>query len=251
MNCDVIQDLLPLYCDGVCSEESSTLVEAHLHTCVECRKTLRLMQTPEVPASQTAELDAAASAGKVWKRGTRRAFRRGLALALGLLLVVGLGILGSFLGKHYQGSCADGDQEALRDTIVQDIGKPLGDIELSARKGSYLAVACRDEAGMWTVGVFQPDTVFSQRWVYKGGLVGVRPGHLANWNWNVEDTGTVLVCFGADLPDYVTGYSFTNSGVQYTCPVTDNYVFDFFFVPDTYDEHTWLMPIKSTNDKER
>ena len=26
--CDVIQDLLPLYCDGVCSEESKKLVES-------------------------------------------------------------------------------------------------------------------------------------------------------------------------------------------------------------------------------
>ena len=29
-NCDIIRDLLPLYVDGVCSQESAKLVEEHL-----------------------------------------------------------------------------------------------------------------------------------------------------------------------------------------------------------------------------
>ena len=33
MNCKIIQDLLPLYCDRVCSEESAQLVEEHLADC--------------------------------------------------------------------------------------------------------------------------------------------------------------------------------------------------------------------------
>ena len=37
MSCDVILDLLPLYIDGCCSEESSRLVEAHLAVCEKCR----------------------------------------------------------------------------------------------------------------------------------------------------------------------------------------------------------------------
>ena len=36
MNCQVIKDLLPLYHDGVVSEESKKLVEAHLKECEEC-----------------------------------------------------------------------------------------------------------------------------------------------------------------------------------------------------------------------
>lgn len=36
--CNVIDDLYPLYKDGVCSGESRALVEAHLHECEECRK---------------------------------------------------------------------------------------------------------------------------------------------------------------------------------------------------------------------
>lgn len=36
--CNMIRDLLPLYIDDVCSEESKTAVEEHLAECGECRK---------------------------------------------------------------------------------------------------------------------------------------------------------------------------------------------------------------------
>ena len=38
MKCNVIADLLPLYVDECCSEESSILVREHLETCEACRK---------------------------------------------------------------------------------------------------------------------------------------------------------------------------------------------------------------------
>ena len=33
ISCDMIQDLLPLYHDGVCSEESKKIIEEHLQIC--------------------------------------------------------------------------------------------------------------------------------------------------------------------------------------------------------------------------
>lgn len=35
--CEVIQDLLPLYVDGVCSESSLEMIKEHLESCSECR----------------------------------------------------------------------------------------------------------------------------------------------------------------------------------------------------------------------
>ena len=35
--CSLIQDLLPLYHDGVCSEESSKIIEGHLSECFSCK----------------------------------------------------------------------------------------------------------------------------------------------------------------------------------------------------------------------
>ena len=35
--CDIIKDLLPLYCDGQASEESVKLIEKHIDKCAECK----------------------------------------------------------------------------------------------------------------------------------------------------------------------------------------------------------------------
>lgn len=41
--CNVIRDLLPLYYDGVCSEESRTAVEKHLSECESCKQYYKTM----------------------------------------------------------------------------------------------------------------------------------------------------------------------------------------------------------------
>lgn len=46
MSCDVIRDLLPLYADGVASEASRQLIEAHTADCAECRRMLEEMCVP-------------------------------------------------------------------------------------------------------------------------------------------------------------------------------------------------------------
>lgn len=51
MNCKIIQDLLPLYCDRVCSEESVQLVEEHLADCGACTALLAELRKGPVPAS--------------------------------------------------------------------------------------------------------------------------------------------------------------------------------------------------------
>lgn len=40
ISCDLVQDILPLYHDGVCSEDSKRIVEEHLSECDECKAVL-------------------------------------------------------------------------------------------------------------------------------------------------------------------------------------------------------------------
>lgn len=47
MNCQIIRDLLPLYCDDVCSPESRRAVEEHLTGCAECRGLCREIEREE------------------------------------------------------------------------------------------------------------------------------------------------------------------------------------------------------------
>ena len=39
-SCKIIEDLLPMYHDGICSDESTALVEEHLRDCPNCRQVL-------------------------------------------------------------------------------------------------------------------------------------------------------------------------------------------------------------------
>lgn len=44
MKCKIIYDLLPVYIDDVCSDETKELVEQHLSTCPDCRKEYEKMK---------------------------------------------------------------------------------------------------------------------------------------------------------------------------------------------------------------
>ena len=50
MNCEISKDLIPLYLDGCCSDESRKIVEQHLNQCDSCKSTLKDMQTPVTQA---------------------------------------------------------------------------------------------------------------------------------------------------------------------------------------------------------
>ena len=47
-NCEVIRDLLPLYADDACSEESRRLVEGHLAECQDCSGMLQRLKNNEI-----------------------------------------------------------------------------------------------------------------------------------------------------------------------------------------------------------
>ena len=45
ISCNIIEDLMPLYHDEVCSEESKKLIEEHLKECNECRNYLKSLRS--------------------------------------------------------------------------------------------------------------------------------------------------------------------------------------------------------------
>ena len=46
MNCDIVKDLIPLYIDGCCSNESKNVVEEHIKNCGDCKKLFEDMKSP-------------------------------------------------------------------------------------------------------------------------------------------------------------------------------------------------------------
>lgn len=87
--CDMIRDLLPLYADGVCSEESRKYVNEHLASCPECTD---MMQKMNQKVAVVAEKDIS-SIRKIKKR-----IRLGkiAAITVSVILLAG-GLFGGYI----------------------------------------------------------------------------------------------------------------------------------------------------------
>ncbi len=64
ITCDVIQDLMPSYIDGILSEDSQTLVEEHMKNCQECRKMLEIMKEEQGKEQNQMRSSATSTAGR-------------------------------------------------------------------------------------------------------------------------------------------------------------------------------------------
>ena len=58
MECEVIRDLLPLYADQACSEQSRALVNEHLLDCADCRDMLQRIKENEIENGLKEEKDS-------------------------------------------------------------------------------------------------------------------------------------------------------------------------------------------------
>lgn len=71
--CSLIHDILPLYIEGICSEDSKEMIKAHLSSCSICRREYQLM-TKDVPIepekSVIPEIDPLAKIKKVNRNKT-------------------------------------------------------------------------------------------------------------------------------------------------------------------------------------
>lgn len=69
--CELIQDILPLYHDGVCSDTSRKLVDSHLETCEKCTAVLQGMTAEiEMPKLETDETQPLKSIRRKWRAKT-------------------------------------------------------------------------------------------------------------------------------------------------------------------------------------
>lgn len=95
--CNLIQDLLPLYRDGVCSEESKKVVEKHLSECSCCKEYYTAMQEADkiiiTPSNVERECQKAASFQSVKKKLFRKQILI-VAVSFVLLAVLCFAVIG-------------------------------------------------------------------------------------------------------------------------------------------------------------
>lgn len=232
LSCEIVQDLLPLYCDGVCSAESRQAVEAHLEGCETCRADVRLMEqdmsaAPAQPQEETIVQAAAAA----WKKGKTRAFARGCLLALLSVAVLTVG----YCVYHWSSTASEQDLDALAQQAADYLVCGALRIEKTERRGDYLAALCTDTDESWYLCVFERDRLFQNRWRANGGKLGIQDGAISSWNYGSPQNEAVLIFCGGNLSEEVCWYKFQNSGITYLCPVEGGQLLDIFIIPDRSD----------------
>ena len=233
--CDIIQDLLPLYCDGVCSEESRKAVEEHLQNCENCKKELDIMNTNIVTVPvHTNDKKIAKAASVALKNSKKKSFIKGCLIAL---LCIGI-FVGGYIAFHYFFSAKGDNIHALARQAATYFGTDEMSIEKTAQRGNYLAALCTDNNGTWYMCAYDRDKLFENRWIANGGTFGFGSAEstkIGSWNYGYLGDAVLIFC-GADLPDDICWYTFQNSGITYTCPVENNIVLDIFIIPDGGDD---------------
>ena len=95
MKCDIIRDLLPLYCDGLCSEASKQEIEAHVAQCQECRACLAEMKEEAPVPSLSPESETEARVLQGVKKKFSRGRRRAVLIAVAVMLIFSIVLAGA------------------------------------------------------------------------------------------------------------------------------------------------------------
>lgn len=128
MKCSMVEDLLPLYVEGMCSENTTKEVEAHLQKCDKCREKMELSKTGLSSILETAQSGSNNQGNPASKKDVRDKLavdgmkkvkkrlssRKIAAFILGLLLVVVLGTAGLL----YYGECTG---ESINFTTINNM----------------------------------------------------------------------------------------------------------------------------------
>lgn len=229
ISCEIIQDLLPLYCDGVCSQDSKQAVEAHLKDCEKCKAdTLSMEQDMGTRLVQTKDDKIVKAAAAAWKKGKTRAFIKGCLIALLSIIV----LIAGYCSFHWFSTADESNLDALAQRAADYLNYDELSIEKVEQRGSYLAALCKDTNGNWCMCVFEKDRLFDNRWRASGGKPGIPDGTIRSWNYGSPQNEAVLIFCGGNISNEVCWYKFQNSNITYICPVENEKLLDIFIIPD-------------------
>ncbi len=245
ITCDLIRDLLPLYRDGVCSDESKELVNEHLKSCESCKEELRFMDAPLENTHIAVEDEKVIKASSTaWKKRKNRSFIIGCVAAL---LVVALAI-GSYVAVHWFSTADENNIEALAQQAADYFDEVVFDVLEVEQRGNYLAMLYTSESGNLGMCVFDRDSLFNNRWKANGGKKSFSQGEIVSWNFGSSDREAVLIFCGANIPEKAMWYTFQNSDITYTCPIKNGEVLDVFVIQDSNNINGY--PVLLDSDKQ-
>ena len=87
--CKVVEDMLPIYYDGICSDESAILIEEHLKECAQCSRLLSDLHTEiEIAGKPVDDLKPLEGIKKELTKRKRTYMRAGICVTLAALLLI-------------------------------------------------------------------------------------------------------------------------------------------------------------------
>ena len=125
ISCEVIKDMLPLYYDNVCSDDSKRMVEEHLSYCDNCKMELEKIQDEvHIPEKKIIEnrndSNVIKNISTAWKRVQLKAFIKGGLISALFMSIIILGYVGLF---KWEITSVATDVVEIRDISQMEDGK--------------------------------------------------------------------------------------------------------------------------------
>lgn len=90
-NCSLIKDLLPLYIDDLCSNESMKIIKKHLADCSECSKEYeQLTNQPKIKIVNDNSTELIKGVGKMFKKDKKKAIIKTISIFLAVFILLGV-----------------------------------------------------------------------------------------------------------------------------------------------------------------
>ena len=156
--CKVIEDMLPMYYDGICSSESAELIDKHLQNCPQCAQMLSdLHSSIDIPHPPVDDLKALEGIQAKWKHQKQSYIRRGIASTLAALLLIVAVLSGVWYfsyGKEYYRLAGVMDRPSNEDQFISSADYTLQkdgyrfDINMPLPLSNSGFVRVMDESGL-------------------------------------------------------------------------------------------------------
>ena len=158
ISCEVIKDMLPLYYDNVCSDDSKRMVEEHLSYCDNCKMELEKIQDEvHIPEKKIIENrndgNVIKNISTAWKRVRLKAFIKGGLISALLMSIIILGYVGLF---KWEITSVATDVVEIRDIIQMEDGKIVYYAEINDGYSLNLIKYNMDKEGNFYITPLRP-----------------------------------------------------------------------------------------------
>lgn len=188
--CEIVQDLLPLYVDGCCTQGSRELVEEHLKECSACKQVFGEMTgdipTPKEPEAEAEPIPAEPvpeepekKREKTFRKGMKKIRRRWIASLVAVIILVPFVLLGInqvrgdglcytnlhefYLANAFLGKMKAGDYEGAAEYVDREI-----------RRGEFQVRFTEEELENYDQDALDTFVAAAQGYTEMGGLSDYR-----------------------------------------------------------------------------